>query len=135
MAELMTSGTLERGAGGRLRRAVLVALLVVLVAAAAAPRAHARLRLTAGSGTPATGGPLGRVPVRLDIRGDGRPHDIVVRSPGSLVAFGPGLQGRSAISARTDVACGGSWTRPHVSSPPLGFTAVLHLEPGAFDVG
>jgi hypothetical protein len=75
------------------------------------------------------------VPVRLDIRGDGRPHDIVVRSPGSLVAFGPGLQGRSAISARTDVACGGSWTRPHVSSPPLGFTAVLHLEPGAFDVG
>jgi hypothetical protein len=70
------------------------------------------------------------VPVRLDIRGDGRPHDIVVRSPGSLVAFGPGLQGRSAISARTDVACGGSWTRPHVSSPPLAFAAVLHLEPG-----
>src|SRR5258708_32046104 len=130
MAQPMISGTLERAAGGRRRRAVLGALLAALAVAAAAPGADARLRLTAGSGTQATGGPLGRVPVRLDIRGDGRPHDIVVRSPGSLVAFGPGLQGQSAISARTGVACGGSWARPHLSSPPLAFTPVVHLEPG-----
>jgi hypothetical protein len=126
----MISWTTERSAGGRLRRVVLAALLAGLAAAAAAPGADAKLRLTAGSGAPATGGPFGRVPVRLDIRGDGRPHDIVVRSPGSLVAFGPGLQGQSAISARTGVACGGSWAQPHLSSPPVAFSAVLHVEPG-----
>jgi hypothetical protein len=126
----MISGALERGAGGRLRRVMLAALAAVLVAAAAAPPADAKLRLTAGSGPPATGGHFGRVPVRLDIRGDGSPHDIVVRSPGSLLGVGPGLQAQSAISARTAALCSGSWSRPHLGSPPLAFTAVLHLEPG-----
>ncbi len=103
----MISGTLERSAGGRLRRVMLAALLALLVAAAAAPRADAKLRLTAGSGAPATGGPLGRVPVRLDIRGDGRPHDIVVRSPGSPCrgsrrsAPGPGSPAAARGRART----------------------------------
>jgi hypothetical protein len=130
MAALMTSGALERGAGGRLRCVLLAALLAVLVVVAGAPRADAKLRLTAASGALAPGGAFGRVPVRLDIRGDGSPHDILVRSPGSLVAVGPGLQAQSAISARTAVACGGSWARQHLSSSPLAFTAVLHLEPG-----
>jgi hypothetical protein len=130
MAALMTLGTLDRGAGGRSRRVVLAALLAVLVAAAAAPGADAKLRLTARSATPETGGAFGRVPVRLDIRGDSRPHDLVVRSPGTLGAVGPGLQAQSAIAGRTAVTCGGKWARPHLSSSPLAFAAVLHLEAG-----
>jgi hypothetical protein len=130
MAALMILGALECGAGGRLRRVVLAALAGALVAAAAATPADAKLRLSAHSATPETGGLFGRVPVRLDIRADGSPHDVLVRSPGSLMAVGPGLQAQSAIGGRTAVACHGSWARPHLSSSPLAFTAVLHLEPG-----
>jgi hypothetical protein len=130
MAALMNLGALDRGAGGRPRRVVLAALLAALVAATGAPGADAKLRLTARSAPPETGGPFGRVPVRLDIRGDSSPHDLLVRSPGSLVAVGPGLQAQSAIGGRTTVACRGSWARPHLTSSPLAFTAIVHLEPG-----